>query len=125
MVIRQHIARNASQSYEGASKDQTVGENPFDGSKPEGQGWKGKLGRFLIALGRSYWLGKDEDDTWMYGMKFRRSNEVGTVLSSLEPNGPSERERRRRSGTGPPQPPIELQQPPADPKALQVPAASV
>jgi inositol phosphorylceramide synthase regulatory subunit len=125
MVIRQHIAKNASQNYESASKDQSMGENPFDESKAEGQGWKGKLGRFLIGLGRSYWLGKDEDDAWMYGMKFRRSNETGTVLSSAEPIGLVERERRRRSGTGPPQPAIELQQPSADPKALQVPASNV
>ena len=124
VVVRQHIARNASQGYDGASKDQAMGDNPFDVSKPDGQGWKGKLGRFLIALGRSYWLGKDENDAWMYGMKFRRSNEIGTMLSSLEPAGPTERERRRRSGTGPPAAPIELQQPPTDPKALQVPAAS-
>lgn len=126
VVIRQHIAKNASQTFEGASKDPSMAENPFDESKPEGSGWSGKLGRVLIGLGRSYWLGKEEDDAWMYGMKFRRSGEAGTVLSNLEPTGPSERERRRRSGTGPPQPVSELQQQtPADPKALQVPTASV
>lgn len=105
MVLRQHIAHSTSKtfSYTNASTTSSLAENPFAESKPEGQGWKGKLGRFMVSLGRSYWLGSDEDDSWMYGMKFRRNTEAGTMLNKME-SGPSERERRRRSGTGPPQP---------------------
>lgn len=124
VVIRQHIASQGAKntSYTAASKDETMSENPFDESKPEGQGYGGKVGRFLIAIGRSYWLGKDEDDSWMYGMnKFRKSTaDDGLVLKDIQPDR-TERERRRRSGTGPPLPPPEVV---GDGKSLQVPASN-
>ncbi|KAK5044616.1 hypothetical protein LTR84_010630 [Exophiala bonariae] len=113
MVLRQHIAHHASSSknfsYTNASTSSDIAENPFAETKPEGQGWKGKLGRAMVSIGRSYWLGSDEDDSWMYGMKFRRSveagNTSGVMLNKLDSAaGPTERERRRRSGTGPPVP---------------------
>jgi hypothetical protein len=98
MVLRQHIAAVSQKST-----SYSISENPF----ATVAGWRGKLGRFLISIGRSYWLGIDEDDAWMTGMgsKFRRSVESGIALQKVETTGPSERERRRRSGTGPPPPP--------------------
>lgn len=112
MVIRQHIASTGkvgTADYTTASANPNLAENPFSENKPEGQGWTGKLGRGMISVGRSYWLGSDEDDSWMYGFnnKFRKNNnsaeEGGMVLNKIE-SGPTERERRRRSGTGPPMP---------------------
>ena len=52
----------------------------------------------MVSIGRSYWLGSDEADSWMRGMgqKFSRSEDV---LAKVEAPGPLERERRRRSGT--------------------------
>ncbi|GIC85680.1 inositol phosphorylceramide synthase regulatory subunit KEI1 [Aspergillus udagawae] len=75
-----------------------IDREPFSPYSPDGQGWQGKLGRFMISLGRSYWLGEDEDGAWLdtMGRKFRARGQ--------ELPGPLERERRRRSGTGPPQP---------------------
>jgi len=121
VVIRQHIASQGTKStnYAAASGNADMSENPFDESKAEGQGWGGKIGRFLISIGRSYWMGKDEDDSWMYGMKFRKANEAGTMLHNIE-TGPTERERRRRSGTGPPQPGAPVPQ--GDAQKLQIPA---
>ncbi|RHZ63754.1 inositol phosphorylceramide synthase regulatory subunit KEI1 [Aspergillus thermomutatus] len=74
-----------------------IDREPFSPYSPDGQGWQGKLGRFMISVGRSYWLGEDEDGNWLntMGRKFRARGELP---------GPLERERRRRSGTGPPQP---------------------
>jgi inositol phosphorylceramide synthase regulatory subunit len=107
-VLRQHIAASGSKisstSYTAASSSANLAENPFSETKTEGQGGKGKLGRVMVSIGRSYWLGSDEDDlSWMSGMarKFRRSEDV---LANVEAPGPLERERRRRSGTGPPVP---------------------
>ncbi|KAK7514469.1 Inositolphosphorylceramide synthase subunit Kei1-domain-containing protein [Phyllosticta citriasiana] len=82
----------------------SLAENPFAETREDGQGWQGKLGRFMVSFGKEYWLGRDEDGEWMRGMggKFRKS-------TSLEPPpGVHERERRRRSGTGPPAPPPQL-----------------
>ena len=123
MVIRQHIARAGSKStsYSTASENSNFAENPFDASKPEGQGWRGKLGRFLISIGRTYWLGKDEDDSWMYNMRFRKTPDNAVALNDIQ-TGPMERERRRRSGTGPPPPGPEIL---GDGKTLQVPAQNL
>jgi hypothetical protein len=123
MVLRQHIAVAASKtSYTAAFSNSHLAENPFAESKPEGQGWKGKLGRVMVSIGRSYWLGSDVDNLiWMNGIgrKFRRSEDV---LAKVEAPGPLERERRRRSGTGPPLPAETLvQQSPQTGGALSVP----
>ncbi|KAE8354173.1 Inositolphosphorylceramide synthase subunit Kei1-domain-containing protein [Aspergillus coremiiformis] len=78
-----------------------IDKEPFSPFTPDGQGWQGKLGRAMISVGRNYWLGEDEEDgNWMdtIGRRFRARGE------NNELPGPLERERRRRSGTGPPQP---------------------
>lgn len=90
----------------------------FSPYTPEGHGWKGQLGRVMINVGRSYWLGEDESsDSWMSvaNRKFR-----GHAADNVEHSGPTERERRRRSGTGPPQPPLSiLQNPGRQPTILE------
>ncbi|KAB8233763.1 inositol phosphorylceramide synthase regulatory subunit KEI1 [Aspergillus alliaceus] len=77
-----------------------IDKEPFSPFTPDGQGWQGKIGRAMISVGRNYWLGEDEDGNWMdtIGRRFRTRGE------NTELPGPLERERRRRSGTGPPQP---------------------
>lgn len=108
--LRQHIAANSSSAawYNTNTKDQTqnLAENPFEVGKEEGYGWKGKLGRLMLSGSPQYWLGADESEDWMRGVggKFRKSMQT-------EPVGVIERERRRRSGTGPPAPPRELRTP--------------
>lgn len=80
-----------------------IDREPFSTYSPDGQGWKGRLGRIMVSVGRSYWLGEDEDSSnvnWVGSLHRRfRSLALRTDVS-----GPVERERRRRSGTGPPQP---------------------
>ncbi|KAJ5938979.1 hypothetical protein N7466_002113 [Penicillium verhagenii] len=79
-----------------------IDREPFTPYSPDGQGWKGKLGRIMVGIGHSYWLGEEEEGNWLgnLGQKFRARSQNNTELP-----GPLERERRRRSGTGPPQPP--------------------
>lgn len=38
--------------------------NPFAEGSPAGEGWKGKLGRALVGVGRNFWLGREKDDDW-------------------------------------------------------------
>jgi hypothetical protein len=91
-------SRNASVASAAA-----VDREPFLPHTPEGQGWQGVLGRAMISVFRNYWLSPDstgaEDASWMngFGRKFRQRG-------NLAVSGPAERERRRRSGTGPPKP---------------------
>jgi hypothetical protein len=104
--LRQHIATHGSNAAWYNSSNQApsnLAENPFEQGKEEGMGWKGKLGRLMLSGAPQYWLGADEDREWMRGLggKFRSSG--------VQPVGVNERERRRRSGTGPPAPPRELQ----------------
>ena len=102
-VLRQHIANTsrANTALHTGSKSQGMAEDPFSPHFAEGKGWKGKLGRMMVRVGKSYWLGGDdsEDDAWMAigEARFRRKEADG-------PPGVVERERRRRSGTGPPPP---------------------
>lgn len=68
----------------------------------EGRGWKGRLGRLMVRVGKGYWLGtEDGDEAWVAAQTGRhRRREPGVA----EVPGVVERERRRRSGTGPPPP---------------------
>ncbi|CAK7225179.1 hypothetical protein SBRCBS47491_005803 [Sporothrix bragantina] len=38
--------------------------DPFAEGSPAGEGWKGKLGRALVGVGRGFWLGRQKDDDW-------------------------------------------------------------
>ena len=101
-VLRQHIYSTSSSKLhlhtDGAAD--APAENPFAAGTPQGAGWKGKLGRIMVKVGESYWLGGVADDSWVKGMD-------GRFKTSKTPSGPPgtlERERRARSGTGPPIP---------------------
>ncbi|KAF1964633.1 DUF1753-domain-containing protein [Bimuria novae-zelandiae CBS 107.79] len=111
--LRQHMAANASSAAWYNNDAPTLGnlaENPFQEGKEGGQGLRGKVGRTMLSGAPQYWLGSsaDEDDSWMRGVggKFSKKS-----ASAGEPIGLGERERRRRSGTGPPAPPKELRLP--------------
>lgn len=45
------------------SRDEVTDPNPFSPRRPEGQGWKGQLGRAMIIPARSFFLSPDDDDT--------------------------------------------------------------
>ncbi|KAL8712914.1 MAG: hypothetical protein Q9220_002772 [cf. Caloplaca sp. 1 TL-2023] len=110
LVLRQHIIAAQSRSNPtlhtgGGGKSSTgiVAESPFAQHLPEGKGWKGKLGRIMVRLGERYWLGSEEgDEAWMSNAQSFRRREEGLLASPVP--GVVERERRRRSGTGPPPP---------------------
>lgn len=42
--------------------------NPFAEGRAGGEGWQGWLGRKMVAVGRSYWLGGKEDEEWARGV---------------------------------------------------------
>lgn len=97
-ILRRHIASSAGYTPYSAGTSE-LAEDPFAVGREEGKGWRGKIGRVMVAVGKEYWLGREEseDDVWMRSMggKFRKSGEQA---------GTTERERRRRSGTDPPKP---------------------
>ncbi|KAI9728566.1 MAG: hypothetical protein M1834_007594 [Cirrosporium novae-zelandiae] len=155
-VLRTHISLSAIRNYgynhtytspfSGVSTTTSVGGTPIAASTdaqlnpfivdPEYSfGWGGALGRFLISLAPSYWLGAEDEaddinpDQSLGWMKFasvsRRGRNNGGFRSlvpsvgsawemgfggrpSGEEGGVKERERRRRSGTGPPGLPVGL-----------------
>lgn len=91
MVLRRHIALSSikNNSYTAASKDAGMAENPFR----EAGGWKGRLGRIMVAFPKAYWLGDDGeagdeegvlgggDVRWMEGIggKFRKTGTAGAA----------------------------------------------
>jgi inositol phosphorylceramide synthase regulatory subunit len=102
-ALRQYMYTSSSAKLhihtDGAGE--TRAENPFAVGSPEGVGWRGKLGRIMVKVGESYWLGGQADDAWVKGLDGR----FKTTKTVSGPPGTLERERRARSGTGPPIPP--------------------
>lgn len=99
-VLRQHMYSTSSIKLhlhtDGAND--SPADNPFAVGSHEGEGWKGKLGRIMVKVGESYWLGGQADDAWVKGVDGRFKT------AKTGPPGTLERERRARSGTGPPVP---------------------
>ena len=105
-VLRQHLNSISSTKLQIHTDEtsETLSDNPFAADAPGGQGWRGKLGRIMVSVGESYWLGGQADNAWARGLDGRfRSTKAATG-----PKGTLERERRARSGTGPPKPPANL-----------------
>ena len=50
-----------------------VEKNIFAVGGQLGDGWRGKLGRIMVSVGKGYWLGKKEDEEWARNVssKFR------------------------------------------------------
>ncbi|CZS88848.1 uncharacterized protein RCO7_04529 [Rhynchosporium graminicola] len=105
-VLRQHMYTTSSAKLhlhmDGASEGRS--DNPFTAGSPTGAGWRGKLGRIMVMIGENYWLGGQADDEWVKGLDGR----FKTSKSSVGPPGTLERERRARSGTGPPLPKLQV-----------------
>lgn len=103
LVLRRHVASlpRTHGSLHAEGKSSGFIENPYAVHLPEGKGWKGRLGRAMVSVGRTYWLGSEEgDDAWAIeelAMGRMRRREPGLGLG--EAPGLVERERRRRSGT--------------------------
>jgi hypothetical protein len=101
-VLRHHVQVSSVNDFENIYNKANRGDqapDPFAQGSPAGNGWKGKIGRLMVSIGRDYWLGRDASlggqDVILKpinGAKYRKSEDPGT----------GERERRRRSGTGPP-----------------------
>lgn len=76
LVVMAHARSVLLQYREGEqlgfeNESQTI-ENPFAPGMPEGDGWKGKIGRTMVSIGRSYWLPSlDERDGWTRSMNSR------------------------------------------------------
>lgn len=110
-VVRHHIYSTSSIKLhlhtDGATD--SLAENPFAENTPEGEGWRGKLGRAMVNLGGGYWLGGQGEDAWVRGLDNRfNANATKAGAKPAGPPGTVERERRARSGTGPPKPPANL-----------------
>lgn len=102
LVLRKYVASNSRTGTSG--KPLGLIEDPFAIHMPEGKGLKGRLGRAMISMGRGYWLGSEEgDDAWMNDeVAMGRIRRREPASGAGEAPGVVERERRRRSGTGPP-----------------------
>lgn len=99
-VIRQYM-QTAQSTRAHLHNDMVAdGETPFEVNMPQGRGWKGKLGRILVRCGNGYFVGGPVDDEWAKGLQ----NRFKTTGPTRREQDTSERERRARSGTGPPKP---------------------
>lgn len=115
-VLRKHVASASAGSSAGLDNggDATMAANPFQTV----EGWRGKLGSVMVRFpSKRYWLGREEtvsggeagmlseweratSGRFQGGRKALRVKVPGG--GSAEQQGVGERERRARSGTGPP-----------------------
>ncbi|KAF2162467.1 hypothetical protein M409DRAFT_27092 [Zasmidium cellare ATCC 36951] len=104
-MLRQYVAStsNSSASYSDTS-DPTMAENPFR----EGREESSKLGRLMLRFpSKRYWLGREESEAGQSEWERATSGRFESGRKALRikvPEGVGERERRARSGTGPPLP---------------------
>lgn len=99
-------ASQAIRQYVMATSSDAEARNPFAPNMSQGQGWRGKLGRIMVRPAKEYFLGGAIEDDWTKRVKSRFNRPTAVIPS--ERRGISERERRARSGTGPPGPSLEL-----------------
>lgn len=102
-ALRQYMYSTSTAQKTQFRTDGTIdvpASNPFAVGRSAGQGWRGKVGRLMVSIGEGYWLGGQVDDDWAKGLDGR----FRTRRAPSGPPGTIERERRARSGTGPPLP---------------------
>lgn len=74
MVLLRFVDERMGEAEDGSA----ISANPFTVGAPLGVGWRGRLGRAMLAVGRGYWLGgKKEDEEWarQASSKFRSSRQ--------------------------------------------------
>ena len=108
-VLRQYIATTAADTASGYSdaSDPTLAESPFRSGREKGMGWQGTLGRLMVRFPTSqYWLGRDDRERGDWERAANGRVDAGTRPLNIKVpgHGVGERERRARSGTGPPIP---------------------
>ncbi|EAQ87144.1 hypothetical protein CHGG_03763 [Chaetomium globosum CBS 148.51] len=72
------LLRFVDESMPEAEEVTGVSPDPFAVGAPLGEGWRGKLGRGMVRVGRGYWLGgKKEDEEWarQVNSKFRSTRQ--------------------------------------------------
>ncbi|ROW09800.1 hypothetical protein VMCG_02359 [Cytospora schulzeri] len=65
MLVVMSFTRQVMHQYTlGLAGDKGEAVQPFAVGSPEGEGWKGKLGRAMVFVGQEYWTGGKEDEEW-------------------------------------------------------------
>ncbi|KUI55126.1 Inositol phoshorylceramide synthase regulatory subunit kei1 [Cytospora mali] len=65
MFVVMSFTRQVMHQYTlGMAVDKGEAVQPFAVGSPEGEGWKGKLGRAMVFVGQDYWIGGREDEEW-------------------------------------------------------------
>ncbi|KXT01798.1 hypothetical protein AC578_2025 [Pseudocercospora eumusae] len=108
-MLRQYVAQtsNSNLNYSTDTADPTMAPSPFASDRLEGSGWQGKLGRILLRFpSKRYWLGREDESPteWERATSGRFESGRSKLRIKVPENGVGERERRARSGTGPPLP---------------------
>ncbi|KAI3401400.1 hypothetical protein diail_11484 [Diaporthe ilicicola] len=65
MFVVMSFTRQALQRHTaGLAGDKGAAVLPFAAGSPEGEGWKGRLGRAMLFVGQDYWVGARGDEEW-------------------------------------------------------------
>lgn len=65
MLVVMSFTRQVLRRYvSGLEGDKGGARTPFALGAPDGDGWKGKLGRVMVYVGEEYWIGGKDDEEW-------------------------------------------------------------
>ncbi|KAK7926768.1 hypothetical protein PG985_003766 [Apiospora marii] len=75
------MAQYRDGKQQGWGEDPELAGKPFAEGTPEGEGYKGKIGRAMVSVGRGYWLGgQKQDDEWAKNVRSKfRSHKVASA----------------------------------------------
>lgn len=56
---------------------------PFAPNLPDGEGRRGRLGRYMVSFGRRYWLAVSEEEAWSDNGHSRKTSSSGTLAGEV------------------------------------------
>lgn len=71
MLVVMSWTRSVMLGYAASLAGDKGAAKPFVVGTPEGEGWKGKLGRAMLFVGQEYWIGGEEKEAWTAGQVAR------------------------------------------------------
>ncbi|KAG7101294.1 Inositol phosphorylceramide synthase regulatory subunit kei1 like protein [Verticillium longisporum] len=79
MAFAQQVLQRVGESGWVPENRKVDAEDLFARGTPEGEGWKGRLGRKMLSTGRSYWLDESAHDEWAKNMSSKMRGAAAQV----------------------------------------------
>jgi len=84
LVVMAHTSQVLQNSapVDETNADGMMGAELFAPGTPAGEGWRGKMGRSLVYVGRNYWPGQRADEEWTHDVRSKLRSRGSTISGS-------------------------------------------